>query len=139
GTAGENLHLPRRVIHERHLEAVAVAAHEDETLAVRERTGRYVVGAVERQSLDAAARKIDAIDLRRAAAVGREQQRAAVGREGGFGVDAVGREDAHGTSAVGVHHVDLRAAVARERDGETAPVRRPGGRAVAATEIGDRL
>ena len=51
----QHLHLARRVVLDRDLEAAAVAAHEHEALAVGQRARRHVVAAVEREALDRAA------------------------------------------------------------------------------------
>ena len=77
----QHLHLPRREILRRDLEAAAVAAHERKALAVGKRPRRDVVAAVEREPLDGVAAQRQAVDLRTAAAIGREQQRLAVGHE----------------------------------------------------------
>ena len=100
---------------------------------------RHVVAAVERHALDDARGDRQPVDLRRAAAIRREQQRPAVRRERGLGVDARRVEQPLHAGAVGVDQEDLRAAVLGERHREPAAVRRPRGRAVAAAEIGEHL
>ena len=132
------MRLTRCVVERCDLEAAAVTAHEHEALAVGQRPRRHVVGTFERQPLDPAGGDVRAIDLRRAAAVGCEQQRPAVRRKRGLGVDARRREDARRIAAIRIHHVNLRAAVLGERDGEPAAIRRPCRRTVAAAEIGER-
>src|SRR5689334_18138977 len=136
GPVGQYLHLARRVVHQCNLVTVPGAAHEHEALAVGRGPRRHVVVAVEGQPLDVAAADAGAIDLRRAAAIGGEDERPAVGRECSLGIDARRRHDAGGWSAVSVDHVDLRAAVFRERHEQPARIRRPGGRAVAAAKVG---
>ena len=139
GPGRQHLHLPRREILDRDHEAPAVATHEHEALAVRRGVRRDVVAAVERHSLDGARGDRQPVDLRRAAAIGGEQQRPAVRRERGLGVDAGRVEEALDAGAVGVDQEDLRAAVLGERHREPAAVRRPRGRAVAAAEIREHL
>src|SRR4030095_11352617 len=80
-TLRQRLHLARRVILDRDREAAAVAFHEHEALAVRRGPRRDVPVALEREPLDAVGGEIEAIDLRGAAAVRREQDVLAVRRE----------------------------------------------------------
>ena len=100
---------------------------------------RNVVRPVERHPLDGTAAKIQPVDLRTAAAVRREQQRLAVGREMRFGVDARRRHHPLHVAAVGVHQEELRPALLGERDREPAAIGRPRRRTVAAAEVGHRL
>ena len=74
---GQHLHLPRREVLHRDVEAAAVALDEREALAVRAVARRDVVGALEGQALRLAAGRRHAVDLRAAAAVGGEQHRTA--------------------------------------------------------------
>src|ERR1044072_2188698 len=128
--------LARGEVLDRQVEAAALAAYEYESLAVGQMPRRNVVVAFERHALDAAVAEVVAVDLRTASAIRGEQDRSAVGREIGFGVDSRRGDDPLHAAAVGIDEVDVRAAVARERHGELASVRGPVRRAVAAAEVG---
>src|SRR5512135_2997411 len=65
GPRGQHLHLARREIERRDLEAAILPVHEHDALAVGERTRRHVVAAVEGEPLDLARQEIRPLDLRR--------------------------------------------------------------------------
>ena len=75
----KHLYLARREILDRQIEAAAVAAHEYESPAIGQMPRRHVVAAIEGHPLDCAAAERQPVDLRRAATVGGEEDRPAVG------------------------------------------------------------
>ena len=98
-------------------EELAVAArHVRERLPSGLTRGRDVVGRAEGHAAGIAVGDAHPVDLRRAAAVRREVDRAAVGREHRLGVDAARLGQPPGLAAVGADQVDLRPAVARQGD-----------------------
>src|SRR6266545_631195 len=81
------LHLSRREILDRDVEAAAVAAHENKSLAVGQMPRRHVIAAVESHPLDRPVAERQPVDLRAAAAVRREQDGLPIGCKVRFGID----------------------------------------------------
>src|SRR5438552_8910769 len=138
-TLGQDLHLSRREILQRDVEASAVATNEHEALAVRQMSRRNVVAPVVRHAFDRTRGERQPIDLRAAASIRREKYRTAVRSKVRLGVDAAGARETLHVAAIGVDEIELRAAVLRQRDCKPPAVRRPRRRAVTAAEIGDLL
>src|SRR5690606_7394123 len=109
GAAGEVL--------DHDVEAAFATRHVGELAPVGRDPRADVVAAFEADAADRAAARGDPVDLGRAAAVGGEVDRLAVGGEVGLGIDAARGHQALGfAAAVGRNQVDLREAVAGKRD-----------------------
>src|SRR5204863_4503824 len=98
----QHLHLARSEVLDRQVEAAAFAAYEYESLAVGQMPRRNIVVAFEGHPFDAPAAKREPVDLRAAAAIRREQNRAAIPGKIGLGVDAPRGHDALHAAAIGV-------------------------------------
>ena len=137
---GDHLRLRagRREVEDDEAKGVARARDVGERSPVGAHGRADVVAAAEGDALGRAAARGHAVDLRRAAAVAREVEPAAVGAVLGLGVDRRARRETARIAAVPADREQLRAAFARERHGKALAVGRPRRRAVRAAEIGDR-
>jgi len=132
----EDLGLMAGDVHDRHLEAPAVAGDIDQAFAVGRGPGGDVIGAVIGNPLGAATHGGHTINLGATSPVGGEVDVLAIGGVTRFGVDAGRIGQTLHPGAIRIDGEHLGAAVLGKDDGQTSTVRGPGGGGIGTFEIG---